>query len=98
MVVVDVLAYPLSKIVNPSLNLSVFSEKCKTYKLKLLFKKGSNTNFKIYRPISLLPPVSEIIEKSILYQLEEYLQRIAYSTNIRQNLEQVFKVTSFSYS
>lgn len=51
----DVLAYPLSRIVNLSVRLSVFLEECKIAKLKPLFKKGSKTDPKIYRAISRLP-------------------------------------------
>lgn len=51
----DVLAYPLSKIVNLSVRLSVFLEECKILKLELLFKKGSKTDPKIYWAIARLP-------------------------------------------
>ena len=66
-----VLAYPFAK--NLSVKLSVFLEEYKIAKLKPLFQKGSKTDSKTYRPISFLPIVSKVIEKSIHYQLEDYL-------------------------
>ena len=69
----DVLAYPLAKIINLSVKLSVLPEERKIAKLKPLFKKGSKTEPKSYRPLSLLPVVSKIIEKSVYYPLEDYL-------------------------
>ena len=44
-------------------------------KLKSIFKKGATTDPKDYRPISLLPLVSKIIEKSIHFQIEDYLNK-----------------------
>ena len=68
-----VLAYPFAK--NLSVKLSVFLEEYKIAKLKPLFQKGSKTDSKTYRPISFLPVVSKVIEKSIHYQLEDYLKK-----------------------
>ena len=50
----NVLALPITHICNLSIQLSVFPDKCKQAKLKPLFKKGSTTDPKNYRPISLL--------------------------------------------
>ena len=43
-----------------------FSGECKIAKLRPIFKKGARADPKIYRPISLLPLVSKIIEKYYL--------------------------------
>ena len=58
-----VFAKPISQICNLSIKYSIFPSDCKIAKLKPLFKKGSKTDPKNYRPISLLPLVSKIIEK-----------------------------------
>ena len=60
-----VLAKRVSQIFNLSIKYSIFPFDCKTAKLKPLFKKGSRTDPKNVRPISLLPLVSKIIEKVI---------------------------------
>ena len=58
---------------NLSISLSTFPEKCKIEKFKLLYEKGSTTVSKNYRPISLLPLISKLIEKIIHEQTQKYL-------------------------
>ncbi len=74
------LSSPITQLCNLSISLSCFPEKCKIAKLKPLYKKGSTTEPKNYRPISLLPLVSKIIEKVIHEQTQKYLsdQNILY--------------------
>ena len=68
-----ILAKPISKICNLSVKYSIFPTDCQIAKLKPLFKKGSTTHPKNYRPISLLPLISKIIEKVIHDQTQEFL-------------------------
>ena len=56
----DILAIPVTQICNLSIKLSHFPRDCKLAKLKPLYKKGSKTDPKNYRPISLLPIVSKL--------------------------------------
>ena len=60
---------------NLSLAKSVLSRSCKIAKLKPLFKKGSLTEPKNYRPIFLLPWLSKLIERVIHRQVQEYLDK-----------------------
>ena len=84
------LAVPSKNIINLSIKLSTFPEECKIAKLKPIFKKGARTDPKNYRPISLLPLVSKIIEKSIHFQIEDYLNKkkliYMYQSDFRTNL------------
>ncbi len=64
---------PIAQLCNLSIKLSSFPSYCKTAKLKPLFKKGSKTDPKNYRPISLLPIISKIIEKVIHDQTNDFL-------------------------
>ena len=67
----EVLAHPLRNIINLSIKLSTFPGECKIANLKYIFKKGGRSDPKNYRPISLLPLVSEITEKSIHIQIKD---------------------------
>ena len=71
----EVLAFPLGNIIHLSIKLSPFPGECKIAKLKPIFKKGARADPKNYRPISLLPLVSKIIEKSIHFQIKDYLNK-----------------------
>ena len=65
----QILATPVSELCNLSISLSLFPEDCKQAKLKPLFKKGSRDEPKNYRPISLLPQISKVIEKIVHEQV-----------------------------
>ena len=67
------LAEPITKLCNLSILQSTFPDGCKQAKLKPLFKKGSKDDPKNYRPISLLPQLSKIIEKIIHDQVQNCL-------------------------
>ena len=48
---------------------------CKTAKVNLLYKEGKNTELENYRPVSLLPILSKIIERVVCNQLIENLEK-----------------------
>ena len=85
----EVLALHWGNIVNLPIKLSTFPGECKFVKLKSIFKKAARTYPKNYRPISLLPLVSKIIEKSIHFQIEDYLNKkkliSMYQSGFRMN-------------
>ena len=60
----SVLASPITDLCNLSISLSSFPDGCKIAKLKPLYKKEAKTKPKNYRPISLLPLISKVIEKN----------------------------------
>ena len=70
----NILAKPISKICNLSIKYSVFPTDCQVAKLKPLYKKGSTTLPRNYRPISLLPLKSKIIEKVIHDQTQGFFR------------------------
>ena len=63
----------ISELCNLSIRYSIFPKDCHISKLKPLYKKGSTTLLKNYRPISLLPLISTIIEKVIHDQTQAFL-------------------------
>ena len=69
----SILASPLTDLCNLSISLSSFPDECKVAKLKPLYKKETKTKPKNYRPISLLPLISKIIEKIIHNQTQSFL-------------------------
>ena len=69
----EVLPLPLCNFVNLSRKQSLFLDHCKIAKQKPLVKEGSKSDPKNYRPISLLPVVSKIIQKTIQIQTQDYL-------------------------
>ena len=64
---------PLTYIFNKILSTGVFPDRLKFSEVRPLFKKGDKTEFCNYRPISLLPSFSKIIEKIICRRLYNYL-------------------------
>ena len=70
-----VIAKPISQICNLSIKYSIFPSDCKIAKLKPLFKKVSRTDPQNYRPISLLPLDSKIIEKVIHNKTKCFLDK-----------------------
>ena len=71
----EVLAKPICYIINLSIKLSTFPDKCKIANLSSLFKKGSKTDPKNCRPVSLLALIFKLIEKAIHIQTQEYLDK-----------------------
>ena len=76
-----VLSKPISELCNLSIKLGSFPDSCRIAKLKHLFQKLSKTNPSNYRPISLLPLISIVTEKSIHEQTSSFLSNneILYS-------------------
>ena len=67
------LSLPLTQLCNLSISTSSFPKSCKVAKLKPLYKKGSKTDPQNYRPISLLPIISKVIERVVHDQTKGFL-------------------------
>ena len=63
---------PFTLIINQILYTGIFPDHLKIARVLPLFKKDDQTIFSNYRPISLLPSFSKVIEKIIFNQLYEY--------------------------
>jgi hypothetical protein len=70
----DVLS-PLTCIFNKILQTGTFPDRLKFSEVKPLYKKGNKTKLCNYRPISLLPTFSKIIEKIIYKRLYSHLNK-----------------------
>jgi hypothetical protein len=70
----DELVQPLTHIVNASLNDGIFPHEAKVAIVKPLFKKGDPQLMENYRPISLLPAVSKVLEKIVCEIILNFLE------------------------
>ena len=68
----EILAKPLIEIFNLSVTSRDFPNACKVAKLKPIFKKGKKTDPSDYRPISLLPLISKVLERVVHDQTHDH--------------------------
>ena len=80
--IANIIASPLSLITNQSLITGIFPDQLKIAKVIPLFKKDDRHIFDNYRPISLLPAISKVIEKIVYKQLYDYFvkNKLIYSS------------------
>ncbi|KAJ8704093.1 hypothetical protein PYW07_013387 [Mythimna separata] len=83
---IDLLTVPLSIFYNKCFEKAVFPDQFKLAKVIPIFKKGSNTDPKNYRPISLLPTLSKVFEKIIKHRLMIHL-----------NMNNIINLRQFGY-
>ena len=67
------IASPLEHIFNLSLSTRICPDSLKTAKVVPVFKKDDPTKISNYRPISLLPSISKILERLVYTRLESFL-------------------------
>ena len=72
---IDVIVKPLTNIFNKSFNTGVFPYSMKTAKVVPIFKSGNKSDLTNYRPISLLPQFSKILEKLFDIRFESFLNK-----------------------
>ncbi|PFX34306.1 RNA-directed DNA polymerase from mobile element jockey [Stylophora pistillata] len=68
-----IIAPSIAKLINYSFSKSVFPQRWKTAKVFPLFKSGDSENVNNYRPISVLPVLSKVIDKHVHDTLYSYL-------------------------
>ncbi|KAG8286904.1 hypothetical protein J6590_108626 [Homalodisca vitripennis] len=68
------LSKPLLHLINSSLITGIFPDKLKVSKVIPVFKKGSATDIQNYRPISILPSISKIFERTMYHRLVKHLE------------------------
>ena len=69
----NILTKPISTLCNLTISQGIFPNACKVAKLKPIFKTSKKTDPSNYRPISLLPSISKIIERVIQDQINAFL-------------------------
>ena len=72
--IINSIKVPLCFVINQSLNTGEFPESMKLAKVNALFKSGKDTCKDNYRPISLLPVMSKVIEKHIYLKVLSHME------------------------
>ena len=70
--IVKVILKPITSIINQSLTTGICPDRLKIAKVIPLFKKDDLHTLGNYRPISLLPCISKVLEKVVFLQVYEY--------------------------
>src|SRR6218665_1632151 len=73
--VIQLIVDPLSEIFNCSLKTSVVPVLLKTAKVIPIYKQGHKDDVSNYRPISILPYFSKILEKTMYNRLYSYIEK-----------------------
>ena len=85
--IITLLAHPLSDIYNISFHNGTVPDKLKIARVCPIYKSGSKDNPVNYRPISILPAFSKIIEKAVVSRLLKFLDK----NNILCNAQHGFR-------
>ncbi len=66
---------PLTHLINLSINSGIVLQQLKIARVVPIFKSGENSVFSNYRPISVLPIFSKILEKVVYNRIMQYLEQ-----------------------
>ena len=95
-----VVAKPLTRIVIESLSQGTVPSERKNAKITPLYKKGMSTDMDNYRPISVLPVVSKVLERVVHHQLHSFLSEHKllnpFQCGFRKNHSTEFAAIAFS--
>ena len=72
---IDLINYLLRHILNLSLRFGIVPDSLKIAKVISLFKSGDHDIFTNYRPVSILPAFSKILEKVVYNRLLKFLNK-----------------------
>ena len=70
----EIIAPSLQALINKSFHEGKFPNNWKSAKVVALFKSGDRSNCDNYRPISILPTISKVIERAVHKQFYDFLQ------------------------
>ena len=94
-----VVAKPLTRIVNESMSQETMPSDWKYVKVTPLYKKEMSTDMDNYCPISVLPVVSNVLDRVIQHQLHSFLKHKLLSNfqcDFRRNHSTEFAAIAFS--
>ena len=67
---------PVTNIINMMVSEGCFPDQAKTSSVTSAYKKGERTLKTNYRPISILPAVSKLLEKFMFKQMSNYFENL----------------------
>ncbi len=73
--VIDIIASPLSKIINKSFNCGIVPSTLKRSRVIPIYKSGNKDDLINYRPISLLPVISKVFEKLVYIRMISFIDK-----------------------
>ena len=73
---IDIISVPLTSIVNMSLSHGIVPDKMKIARVIPVYKSGDRAIFSNYRPISVLPSFSKILEKVVYNRIIEFINKL----------------------
>ena len=85
---VKVLAVPLTRIINSSIESGKFPEGWKDAIITPILKKGDPKNKENYRPVSCLQVASKVLEQIVNDQTSKYMEKMAYCQTIYMDSDQ----------
>lgn len=77
----ELIAEPLCDIINTTFQTGIFPYQLKKAKIIPLHKKGEFQNINNYRPVSILPIFSKVVEKIIFNQLVAFIEKYKILSN-----------------
>lgn len=72
--IADIIAEPLSYVINCTLNTGIFPDKLKISRVRPVYKKGDHTEFSNYRPIAILSNLSKVFERIIFKRVINFVE------------------------
>lgn len=69
------ISYPLTHIINQSLENGIFPDRLKLSVVKPLHKGGNETDMNNYRPIALIPVIAKIFEKVMAKRIQSFIKQ-----------------------
>lgn len=72
--IVHIIVYPLTNLLNLSINQNIYPSALKISKTIPIFKKGDKNKVSNYRPISITPLISKVFEKCLFTQLNNHVE------------------------
>ena len=92
----SVIAPTVTFLVNLSLSTGIVPCDWKMVRVVPLYKSGGQECMDNYRPISILPGMSKIMEKAVNVQLQRYLQRFDLLSSFQAGFRQHYSTESAS--